>query len=125
VYWFSFIYSGKRIQKSAKTTSKTVAREAEKDYRGKLERVNAGMPSERRGDRIRVVSEVVREYLEHFDVNHRERTVAINKSCLSHIVRLLGRMLLSDLDERQIRKYIRSRLDEGVCGRTINIELGR
>src|ERR1043166_5726801 len=124
VYWFSFIYAGKRIQKSAKTTSKTVAKVAQKDYRDTLERVHAGMPAEKRKDRIRAVSEVVREYLEHFDINHRERTVAINKSCLTHVTRLLGGMLLSELDERQIRRYIRTRLDEGVCGRTINIELG-
>lgn len=124
LYWFSFIYAGKRIQKPAKTTSKTVARVAEKDYRNMLERVHAGMPAEKREDRVRGVAEIVREYLEHFDINHRERTVAINKSCLTHVTRLLGGKLLSDLDEQQIRKYIRTRLDEGVCGRTINIELG-
>ena len=123
VYWFSFVYASKRVQKSAKTTSKTVAREAEKSYRDRLERVHAGMPAEKRRDRIRSVSEVVRGYLEHFDINHRDRTVAINKSCLTHVTRLLGGILLSDLDEYQIRKYVRTRLDEGVCGRTINIEL--
>lgn len=124
VYWFSFIYAGKRIQKSAKTSSKTVAKLAEKDYRDMLERVHAGMPAEKRTDRVRAVADIVRDYLEHFDINHRERTVAINKSCLTHVTRLLGGKLLSDLDEQQIRKYIRTRLDEGVCGRTINIELG-
>ena len=124
VYWFNFIYAGKRIQKSAKSRSKTVAKLAEKDYRDMLERVHAGIPAERRGDRVRSVAEITRDYLEHFDINHRERTVAINKSCLKHVTRLLGKKLLSDLDEQQIRKYIRTRLDEGVCGRTINIELG-
>lgn len=124
VYWFSFIYAGKRVQRPAKTTSKTVAKLAEKDYRDMLERVHAGMPAQKQKDRVRPVREIVRQYLEHFDVNHRERTVAINKSCLTHVTRLLGGRLLSDLDEQQIRKYIRARLDEGVCGRTINIELG-
>jgi integrase len=124
VYWFSFVYAGKRVQKSAKTTSKTVAREAEKNYRDRLERILAGIPAEKSQDRIRSIAEIVRGYLEHFDINHRERTVAINKSCLNHVTRLLGGTLLSDLDEHQIRKYIRTRLDEGVCGRTINIELG-
>jgi integrase len=124
VYWFNFIYAGKRIQTSAKTTSKTVAKIAEKDYRDMLERVHAGMPAEKRKDRMRRVTEITQDYLEHFDINHRERTVAINKSCLTHVTRLLGGKLLSDLNEQEIRKYIRTRLDEGVCGRTINIELG-
>jgi integrase len=124
VYWFNFIYAGRRIQKSAKTKSKTVAREAETDYRKRLERVHAGMPAEKRSDRVRTISELVRDYLEDFDINHRQRTVAINKSCLTHATRLIGGLFLPDLDEQQIRKYIRARLDEGVCGRTINIELG-
>jgi integrase len=124
VYWFNFIYAGKRIQKSAKSRSKTVAKLAEKDYRDMLERVHAGIPAERRADRVRSVAEITRDYLEHFDINHRERTVAINTSCLKHVTRLLGGKLLSDLDEQQIRKYIQTRLDEDVCGRTINIELG-
>ena len=124
VYWFNFIYAGKRIQKSAKTKSKTVAKEAEQDYRKRLERVHAGMPAEKRQDRLRTVSEMVRGYLENFDINHRERTVAINRSCLTHVTRLLGGLLLSDLEEQRIRNYVRTRLDEGVCGRTINIELG-
>jgi integrase len=124
VYWFNFIYAGKRIQKSAKTKSKTVAREAETDYRKRLERVHAGMPAEKSSNRVRTVSEIVRDYLEGFDVNHRKRTVEINESCLTHVTRLIGGLFLPDLDEQQIRKYIRARLDEGVCGRTINIELG-
>jgi integrase len=124
VYWFNFIYAGRRVQKSAKTKSKTVAKQAESDYRKQLERVHAGMPAEKRRDRVRTISEVVRDYLENFDINHRQRTVAINKSCLTHATRLIGGLFLPDLDEHEIRKYIRTRLDEGVCGRTINIELG-
>src|SRR5689334_3426262 len=96
VYWFNFIYPGKRIQKSAKTTSKTVAKIAERDYRDMLERVHAGMPAEKRNDRVKRVGEIVQQYLELFDINHRERTVAINKSCLRHVTRLLGGRLLSD-----------------------------
>jgi integrase len=124
VYWFNFIYAGRRIQKSAKTKSKTVAKEAESGYRKQLERVHAGMPAEKRSNRVRTVSEMVCDYLENFDINHRQRTVAINKSCLSHPIRLIGGLFLPDLDEQRIRKYIKTRLDEGVCGRTINIELG-
>ena len=33
-------------------------------------------------------------------------------------------MLLPDLTETAIRRYVKTRLDEGVGGRTINMELG-
>lgn len=92
VWWFNFVYAGRRIQKPAKTTSKTVAKLAEKDYRGMLERVHAGMPAKKREDRVRSIGEIVREYLSDFDINHRPRTVQINRSALTHVTRLLGGM---------------------------------
>ena len=46
IWWYEFIYSGQRIRESAKTTRKTVAQEAEKDHRRRLERAAAGMPTE-------------------------------------------------------------------------------
>jgi hypothetical protein len=47
VWWYEFIYSGKRIRESAKTTRKTIAADKEKSRRLALERVGAGMPSEK------------------------------------------------------------------------------
>ena len=37
VYWYEFVFSGARIRESAKTTSKTIAREAERARRRELE----------------------------------------------------------------------------------------
>jgi integrase len=37
---------------------------------------------------------------------------------------LLGKILLSDLTEDAIRRYITTRLEEEACGRTINMEVG-
>jgi hypothetical protein len=39
VWWYEFIYASKRIRKSAKTTRKTVALDAEKNTRRSLERL--------------------------------------------------------------------------------------
>ena len=36
VYWYEFIFAGKRIRESTKSHSKTVAKEAEKDRRRSL-----------------------------------------------------------------------------------------
>jgi hypothetical protein len=46
VWWYSFCFAGERIQESSKTHLKTIAKEAEKDHRRRLERASAGLPSE-------------------------------------------------------------------------------
>jgi len=58
VYWYEFIFAGKRVRESAKTASKTVAKEAEKSHRRSLERSLAGLPSEKREDRIKSVDDM-------------------------------------------------------------------
>lgn len=37
---------------------------------------------------------------------------------------MLGLSLLADLTEEQIRSYIRKRIEDGVSGRTVNMEIG-
>ena len=73
VYWYEFIFAGKRIRESAKTHSKTVAKESEKDKRRSLERTLAGLPAEKRSDRIQTVSDLVTRYLAHYGLNHRAK----------------------------------------------------
>jgi integrase len=43
---------------------------------------------------------------------------------MKHVARLLGTRRLSDLTEDAIMDYIAARIGEGVCGRTINMEVG-
>ena len=123
-YWYEFIFLGKRIRESAKTHSKTVAKEAEKDRRRSLERTLAGLPAEKRADRIQTVSDLVTRYLNHYGLNHREKSTLFANSRLAHVRRLLGTTVLPDLTEDAIRDYIRTRLAEGAAGRTVNMELG-
>jgi integrase len=123
-YVCEFIIQGKRIQESTGTTSKTVAKEYEKRRRTELERAAAGMPTEQKANRIRTVEEVVTPYLEAYELNHRAKSVLFAKGRLRHIIRILGGVLLSDLNEDRVRSYIRHRLGEKVSGRTINMELG-
>ncbi len=124
VYWYEFIFAGKRIRESAKTNSKTVAKEAEKDRRRALERTLAGLPAEKRTDRIQTVDDIVKRYLRHYGLNHRPKSVAFANGRLAHVRRLMGSTVLPDLTEDAIRDYIRTRVAEGVSGRTVNMELG-
>jgi integrase len=123
-YWYEFIFAGKRIRESARTRSKTVAKEAEKDRRRSLERTLAGLPAEKREDRIQTVSDLLKRYLAHYGLNHRARSIAFAHGRLAHVQRLMANTVLPDLTEDAVRDYIRTRLDEGASGRTVNMELG-
>jgi integrase len=122
-YYYEFIFEGKRVRESAKTTSKTLAREAERLRRRELEKILAGVPVERRDTRIRSVADSIAKYLVAFEVNHRTKTTVNVKTRLAHVKRLLGSTLIPDLSEDQLKRYIQVRLEEGVCGRTINMEI--
>jgi integrase len=126
VWWFKFVYAGKLIRESAKTTRKTVAGEAEKRRRLELEQTNAGMPMEKRDKRIRSVADVVKPYLVRYEQDHRgrQKSILFAKGRLAHVSRLLGKTLLSDLNEAVVRKYITTRIGEGMSGRTCNMEVG-
>lgn len=123
-YWYEFIFVGKRVRESAKTGSKTVAKEAENARRRELERALAGLPSDKREFRINSVLDLVKAYLDAYELSHREQSLLFAKGRLSHITRLLGSLLLPDVTEHVIRDYMRTRLKEGVSGRTINMEAG-
>jgi integrase len=124
IWWYSFVFAGKRIQESTKTTRKTLAAEAEKRRKLQLERAHVGLPSEQKVKRIQSVKDVVAPYLEHYGINHRPQSLRFAVGRLDHVNRLLGSVLLPDLTETRIRTYIVARLKEGVSGRTVNMELG-
>jgi integrase len=124
IWWYSFIYAGKRVQESAKTSRKTVAVEAERGRRLELERALSGLPTEGRERRIRSVTEVLDCYADSYGLNHRQRSTVWVKGCVVHLKRHLGSVLLPDLTERVLHGFIRARLEERACGRTINMDLG-
>ena len=90
-WWYSFIYAGKRIQESAKTSRKTVAVEAERARRLELEKSLAGMPIEKRENRINSVADMVKAYEARYAIDHRDReqSILFSKGRLAHVKRLL------------------------------------
>ncbi len=124
IWWYSFIYAGKRVQESAKTSRKTLAVEAERGRRLELERALSGFSVEGRERRIRSVTEVLDCYADSYGLNHRQRSTVWVKGCVAHLKRHLGSVLLPDLTEKALHGFIRARLEEGACGRTVNMDLG-
>jgi integrase len=124
IWWFKFHFAGRLIRESANTTRKTLAKEAEKSRRLELERAIVGLPSEAPESRIRTVAECAKTYIEHYGINHRDKSAASVKERLKRVVEALGSCLLIDLNEDKIRGYMKRRIADGVSGRTINLELG-
>lgn len=85
VWWYEFIFAGKRIRESAKTSRKTIAVESERQRKLELEKTLAGMPVEKRTNRINSVADVVKSYQKHYGVNHRPTAVAYMNSCTKNV----------------------------------------
>ena len=123
VYWYEFIYANKRIRESAKTSRKTIATEAEKRRRLELERAYAGLPVEAAAMRINTVLDCTKAYRVAYEQGHREKSLTWVEERLPHVEKALGNVMLPDLTEERIRKYMQARKAEGAGGRTINMEV--
>jgi len=103
-WWYGFVFAGKRIQETARTTRKTIALEAEKRRRLELERAHAGLPVEDRNRRILSVQDMVKPYLASYGINHRPKSLRFVQGRLAHVTRLIGAVLLPDLTEERIKR---------------------
>jgi hypothetical protein len=106
MWWYEFIFAGKRVRESAKTSRKTIALESERQRRMQLERTLEGMPIEKLGNRIKSVTELVKAYAQAYPVNHRPSAAAYVRSCAKNLERQLGMVLLPDLSEDRVRGYM-------------------
>ena len=120
VYWYKFYFAGRFVCESSRSTSKTIAKNAEKERRRELE---AGFNNIKdvRVERVRPLEEVITEYLVGYRL--RFRSVTFAEYALGHVSRHLGGEMIIDIDERMVLGYahmclpdlIRARLTKG-CG---------
>ncbi len=129
-WWYEFIYDGDRIRESAKTTRKTVAKQAEDDRRRQLEQSGAtGMPSgtakDTRSKRTRRVQAALDAYRTLYAAkgDHRKKGIQIVNERSAVVERYLGSKSAVDLTEECLIDYIGKRKADSVSGRTINMEL--
>ena len=120
LWWYKFYFAGQFICESSKSSSKTVAKNAEQQRRRELE---AGYNNikEARQERVRPLGEIVAEYLVGYRLRYRSATFA--EYALGHVSRHLGGEMIIDIDERMVLGYahmclpdlIQARLTKG-CG---------
>jgi integrase len=120
-WWYEFIFARRRIRESAKTGSKTVAKQAEQNRRRELEKGFNGL-EDNREDRIKSVSEVAKDYLEDYYLRHQSGVFA--RYAVGNVTRLLGEEMIVDVTAVSVKEYQTARLKEDAAPKTINDEVG-
>jgi len=121
LWWYEFAFAGRRIRESAKTRSKTVAREAEKRRRRELEEGYNGI-SDKRDERIRTVGELGKDYLTDYTLRHKsDRFVTY---AIRNIKAHLGERMAVEVSDATVKDYQSARLRDNAAPKTINEEVG-
>jgi integrase len=121
VWWYKFRFANQLIRETAKTASKTVARDAEQKRRRELEEAYNGI-SDRRAERVLTLKQVSDGYLEEYKVRHRSGTFA--QYAIGHLNRHLGKYMQVDISDEVVRQFQTIRLKEGASPKSINEEVG-
>jgi integrase len=121
-FWsYEFMFAGRRVRESAKTTSKTVAKLAEQKRRRQLEEGFNGV-EDNREERIRTLRDLGLAYLEDYQLRHKAVTFA--DYAVGNVIRHLGAMMAVDVTDKTVSIYQTSRLKEAAAPKTINEEVG-
>jgi integrase len=118
-WWYEFQFNGSRIRESAKSTSKTIARDAERNRRRDLER---GMNSIERPKRVPLFKIAAAQWLAS-RAGLAPHTVETYRTYVRTLIDRFGGRLVSDFSEDDVATLIRKRQAEGFRPRRINFEL--
>ena len=121
IWWYKFNFEGQRIQESAKTKNKQLAKDAEDVRRRELRDSLLGVVDNRRKDRARTIKTVGDEYATQYEATH-ESTGFVTCS-VRHLKEHLGDRMIAQIDARLVTSYQTTRHKEGASGRTINLEV--
>jgi len=121
IWWYRFKFAGQTIRETSKSTSRTVAREAERSRRRELEEAYNGIS---RPKRIHILSVVADSWLKAKATTLSPRTVQIEKLNLKHLNPVLGQRLLCDISADDVVAYQAQRQKEGAAPKTVNLEVG-
>lgn len=122
VWYYEFIFAGRLVKESTKTTSKTVAKQAEQARRRELEKGFNGI-SDVRDERIRSIGDLAKAFLADQKVR-QPKSATFAKYALGHVVRLIGGLMAVDVTDKTILKYQTDRLKEHAAPKTTNDEVG-
>ncbi len=117
VWWYKFYFANKLIRQSAMTSSKTLAKEAEKQRRRELEEGYNGLAGEDRTKRVQNFSQAADGLLRDYRLRRAENSVRYLKQRLAHLNAHMGDMMLIEITPDIILEYQNIRLKEGAHGK--------
>jgi integrase len=121
VWTMDFIFHGQRIRESTGTRSKTLAGDIERKRRRELEEGSAGI---RKRTRPLLFSLAAQDHLNKKRASWSPKMYVIERTNLGHLLPQLGKLLVCDIEARDIAQYQEKRLQEGAAPKTINLEVG-
>ncbi len=121
IWWYSFKFGGRRIHESSKSTSRTVAREAEKQRRRQLEESFNQLTRRTLPPTFEKASA---DWLEIKRPHLAPRSVEIEQANLAHLLPVFGGWLITDITAASVARYQQGRIAEGASPKTINLEVG-
>ena len=122
IWWYEFWFAGQRVRESTKSTSRTVAKDAEKNRKRELEEGFNNIIDVRH-ERIRTFRDMAEEFFNGYKLRLPDSAVFADYA-IDHLKRLVGSKMLVDFNEAVVIKYQNDRLDEGAAPKTINEEVG-
>jgi integrase len=120
-WYYDFHFAGQHIRESAKTRSKEMARRAENARRRDLEESYHGL---KKRTPPRLFSVAADEWLTLKKPTLAGRSVAIEEANLKHLLPTFGKLLITDIDGKDISQYQQKRLEEKASPKTVNLEIG-
>jgi integrase len=120
VYWYKFRFAGQVIRESAKTRSKTLAKEAERIRRRRLEEATNGIA---RRERPVLFPIAVDRWLASLSGSLKPITLGHYRIYARKLRARFSNRLVIDLDEQDIAELQREFTAAGFAGRTINMQV--
>lgn len=120
-WWYEFEFRGQRFRASTSSTSKEVAKRAERARRLQLEE---GINQLKAVKRPLAFAGVAKQWLEVKTPQWSTSNLRIESYNVGHLVETFGKLLLTDITPDHISRYQAAREREGASKRTINMEVG-
>lgn len=121
VWWYKFNFAGRTFRESTKTSSKALARQAERKRHQQLEEALHGI-------RKRTVpmsfSTAADDWLRLKKPTWAPKSYEVENRNLKHLKPVFGSLLLIDIGAEDIADYQRTRSKAGASPKTINLEVG-
>jgi len=121
VWWYKFRFAGKLFRESAKTSSKALARQAERKRHQNLEQAVHGIRKRTAPVTFFVAAD---DWMKLKKPTWAAKSYEVELRNLRHLKPVFGTLLLIDINAEDISDYQKSRLKAGASPKTINLEIG-